>query len=185
MKLSNINFYVTVLLSLRFKRDRLLFYLKFNINRTHNFILNTVFEWKNRLPNRHLSLFQKSYVKPKTLVRDCRSRFMDYASLIAFTVSGANYRLELKKNQFAVKCWCMSIAPRSAVWSRNFFYHGGEKDAIALAPPASRQVENRSSAIYRDCQRAFEQSSVPSASDSFCRIFQKFRKVGPDYTRDL
>lgn len=55
----------------------------------------------------------------------------------------------------------------------------------APAAAASRQVENRSSAIYRDCQRAFEQSSVPSASDSFCRIFQKSRKAGRLHARSV
>lgn len=158
-----------------------------NLIERSSFCRITVFgERKNiRLRNHHLSLFQKSYVKAESI--NVGLPFAARGLRVTYCIHSQRSELSLriKKNQFAAKCWCMSIAPRSVVWSQNFFYHGGEKGAIALAPPASRQVENRSSAIYRDCQRAFEQSSVPSASDSFCRIFQKSRKADRGCTRDL
>jgi len=97
---------------------------------------------------------------------------------------------EMKKKKKTEKSICreMPAHVNRALRTRRcliakLFYHGAWKRAAAAAAAAtaaaaaSRQIENRSSAIYRDCQRSFEQSFAPSAGDSFCRIFGKSGKA--------
>lgn len=73
-------------------------------------------------PNHHLSFFQKSYVKAESISMGLP--FAGRGLRIAYCVHSqwSELSLRIKKNQFAGKYWCMSIAPRSAVWSRNFFF---------------------------------------------------------------
>lgn len=71
--------------------------------------------------NHHLSFFQKSYIKAESISMGLP--FAGRGLRVAYCVHSQRSELSLriKKNQFAGKYWCMSIAPRSAVWSRNFF----------------------------------------------------------------
>lgn len=95
--------------------------------------------------------------------------------------SELSFRMEKKKSVYSEMSVHINRGTFGCLIAKLFLSQriGGRDSA------ASRQVENRSSAIYRDRQRAFEQFFVPSASDSFYWIFEKIPESRAPHVRSV